>query len=415
MSSAVAAGRAQSLGTLEHAADATLADLYQSHSGWVLARCRASLRSREEAEDAMQVTFLQAFRALRRGVVPQHELAWLGTIADNVCRSRVRAAMRNTRREASVEQEVRCSESSVAIDEGAGEELAALKRALRRLPETQRRAILLREWAGMSTREIALELETSVTAVDMLLHRARRALSVALGESRWRRVLDLTWLLGVVRQLPSGGGGAAAKVAAAASAAVVATTGVAASAPDSAQVRSEPRLPRASMPSAYAGSAPAPAPTAKLPASTREPAHSPRVEPTPSRAAAAGASGVDTTAPVVQPSQPADGGVAPAAPAPAAVDPAVPEAAKPPVVQRPVAQRPVEQHAAAERPVVELPDLPVLGQLPEQGPPVELPAVATPIEPQALPTPPVPTAAPAPPAVSLPAVPVLVVPAVPAP
>lgn len=377
MGIAVATGKAPSVGGSVYAAEAAVAELYQSHCDWVLARCRAWLRSREEAEDAMQVTFIQAFRALRRGIVPEHELAWLGTIADNVCKSSVRDAMRNARREASAERELRCAEPAF-IDDGSREEVAALKRALRRLPETQRRAILLREWTGMSTKEIALELETSVTAVDMLLHRARRTLSIALGEARWRRAFDVTSLAAALRQLLSGGGGAAAKVAAAASAIAVATTGVAASAPDSTHALPDPRN---HVSVAHVGEA-SPASLPPTPDRTASPvrvAKRTASVPAPASGAEAAASPKPAAAqPTESASEP--GGPAPAAPsAPASAAPiASPEAAAQPAVAEPQADQPI-----VELPAVQIPELPAVG-VPIEPAPVALPVPAE-IEPPALP------------------------------
>ena len=102
---------------------------------------------------------------------------------------------------------------------------------LEQLPETQRRAILLREWQGLSYREIAAELELSQGAVETLIFRAR-ARSRAASSSRRRRsagrVRALDWgnlVAGLKTALL--GGSAAAKVAATV-AVVSATTVVAA-------------------------------------------------------------------------------------------------------------------------------------------------------------------------------------------
>ena len=48
------------------------------------------------------------------------------------------------------------------------------------MPEQQRRAILLREWQGLSYREVAAELEVSQSAVETLIFRARRSLAQGL-------------------------------------------------------------------------------------------------------------------------------------------------------------------------------------------------------------------------------------------
>src|SRR5438874_6969200 len=73
--------------------------LYEAYSGRILGYCLRRLPSREEAEDAVQHTFMNAFRGLRQGVVPRSEAAWLFKIAENVCRERRRSAWRRNQRE----------------------------------------------------------------------------------------------------------------------------------------------------------------------------------------------------------------------------------------------------------------------------------------------------------------------------
>jgi RNA polymerase sigma-70 factor, ECF subfamily len=134
------------------------------------------LGSREEAEDAVQTTFMNVQRGLDRGVVPQFELAWLFKIARNVCYNRSESSSRRRRVESGHDlgslQEVIASP-----DRTAGVPVAELTRALGAIPERQRRALLLREFQGMSYEEIAGELGVSVAAVETLLFRARRSLA----------------------------------------------------------------------------------------------------------------------------------------------------------------------------------------------------------------------------------------------
>ncbi len=105
------------------------------------------------------------------------------------------------------------------------EELMRLTESLEHMPESQRRAILLREWQGLSYHEIADELELSQSAVETLIFRARRNLAANLESeakqpgvlSRMRKALDAGALLAMLRGLFEGG--AAVKVAAVAVAA----------------------------------------------------------------------------------------------------------------------------------------------------------------------------------------------------
>src|SRR5215210_503438 len=143
--------------------------LYERYAGPIMRFCRSRLPSSEEAEDAVQHTFLNAYRSLRTGMVPRAEAAWLYKIAENVCHERRRSAWRRSRVE-------------VVSDDG----LVGVADALAELTPNQRRAILLREWQGLSYREIAQELGLTQAAVETLLFRARRSLAQKLDRSRGR-------------------------------------------------------------------------------------------------------------------------------------------------------------------------------------------------------------------------------------
>jgi RNA polymerase sigma factor (sigma-70 family) len=160
-------------------ADATH-DLYRQYGKQIYAYCLHQLRSREEAEDAVQTTFLNAFRGLQRGTTTSFEQAWLYKIAQNVCIARRSSSGRRLRLEAPGDLEVLEEIVPSGTLPTDTLELMGLDAALEQMPENQRRAILLREWQGLSYREIAEELELSQGAVEMLIFRARRTLATAL-------------------------------------------------------------------------------------------------------------------------------------------------------------------------------------------------------------------------------------------
>src|SRR6185437_4537580 len=70
----------------------------------------------------------------------------------------------------------------VAAPVGESEQLIGLDEALASMPKNQRQAILLREWQGLSYKEIGAQLDLSQNAVEMLIFRARRSLAGALEE-----------------------------------------------------------------------------------------------------------------------------------------------------------------------------------------------------------------------------------------
>ncbi len=151
--------------------------LFSEHSEHVFGYCLHQLRSRAEAEDATQTTFLYALRALRRGVVPECEPAWLTTIARNVCHSE----RRTVDRRGPLAPEVDLDTIALAqAGEDEEELLLGFREALASMPERQRRALVLREWQGVPSREIASELGLSATATHALLTRARHSFAQAL-------------------------------------------------------------------------------------------------------------------------------------------------------------------------------------------------------------------------------------------
>jgi RNA polymerase sigma-70 factor (ECF subfamily) len=183
-------------------------DLFEHHAARILKYCRWQLRNREDAEDAVQTTFLYAFRALSRGVVPANEGAWLQAIAKNVCLTGRKAGRRRDGFEVACDPHVLAD--AVPGQERRSDVLMGLGEALGGLTEQQRQAILLREWKGLSYQEIADEMGLSLPAVEALIFRARRAVAARLeGESAPKRgalasFLDFGSLLGGLKPLLSG-------------------------------------------------------------------------------------------------------------------------------------------------------------------------------------------------------------------
>ena len=351
----------ESTATLE-AAQASL--LYERYSGKILGYCRRRLSSREEAEDAVQHIFLNAYRSLRTGVVPHAEAAWLYKIAENVCHERRRSAWRRSRIElVSDDGELR----DAAAPAQEHDELEGLADALAELTPNQRRAILLREWQGLTYREIAGELETTESAVETLLFRARGSLARKLDRSRGR-VLSGVNLGSVVAWGKSLLGGAALKIAAAT---LVVAAGVTAATPS---VRHQ-------VAGGGSGSVPASAPA---PAFLQSPFAAGAVTPSSNRFEAAPA-GVEPRERAARPAGPTPAasspGTHPAAvpvpvseniPAPVAVDvpgtlpptPPLPVNVEVPPVP-PVPPLPVEVPPLPPVPPVSVPDLPSLPPAPD--------------------------------------------------
>ena len=218
MAAVSSVGRASGLEPIDLCGDAPLAGvLYEQHSRRVFAYCLSKLGRREDAEDAVQTTFLHAVRGLRRGVVPAVELAWLLGIARNVCLSRRESVGRRGRLELVCDP---VDLERTAARQGRSDELIGLEDALARLPELQRRAVLLRDWRGLSYAEVAERLDVSLANAETLIFRGRRSLAELLDEcpaTTRRRLASLGNLGSLLTAVKSAftGASAIAKIAAA--------------------------------------------------------------------------------------------------------------------------------------------------------------------------------------------------------
>jgi RNA polymerase sigma-70 factor (ECF subfamily) len=115
----------------------------------------------EDARDVCQETFLRAFRALPGFRGQAKFSSWLYRIALNLCRDWVRRERRTPvvqpPEEVDLMDLAAAREPSEPIEElVARKDLArAVERAMARLPEEQRTAIILKEYHGLTFQEIA--------------------------------------------------------------------------------------------------------------------------------------------------------------------------------------------------------------------------------------------------------------------
>jgi RNA polymerase sigma factor (sigma-70 family) len=153
-------------------ADRQFERLYRKHVGDVYRYALVVLRNPADAEDVTQTTFLNAYRAMCGGERPQAAKNWLIAIAHNVCRQRFRQAQRRPQEVVLFED---AAELAVEEDED-GYSAEDIQRALGFLAFNQRAALVMRELEGRSYAEIAEIMRLSVSAVETLIFRARRAL-----------------------------------------------------------------------------------------------------------------------------------------------------------------------------------------------------------------------------------------------
>jgi RNA polymerase sigma-70 factor (ECF subfamily) len=151
----------------------------------VFAFLERMLGSPEEAQDLAQETFLRIGRQARSYRPEGRFKSWLFRIAGNLARSRLRRRKILTWVRFEPGRHDRAERSEPADERLEREERRqAVRAALARLPERQRRAVVLRRWENMSLARIAETMDTTVSAVESLLHRATETLRRDLGRRR---------------------------------------------------------------------------------------------------------------------------------------------------------------------------------------------------------------------------------------
>src|SRR5256714_113760 len=156
-------------------------EIYERHASGLLSFCRHLLGSLEEAEDAVQHTFLAAHKAMLGDSRDLHLKAWLYAIARNRCISMLRG--RRERPGLEDEDEFAPSTAGLAAEVEQREDLRELLGDLAKLPDEQRAALLLAELGAHSHDEIAEVLDVRRDKVKALVFQAREGL-IAAREAR---------------------------------------------------------------------------------------------------------------------------------------------------------------------------------------------------------------------------------------
>jgi RNA polymerase sigma factor (sigma-70 family) len=143
----------------------------------LFAYTRQMLMHRQDAEDALQDIFVRAYSGLRANHRELALRAWLYRVAHNRCIDELR---RPAPPPPEVIQLLQAPVHDPIAEADQRESLRRLIADVRRLPDQQRSALLMRELGGMSYADLAAALGVTVPAVKSLLVRARLALGQAL-------------------------------------------------------------------------------------------------------------------------------------------------------------------------------------------------------------------------------------------
>lgn len=156
------------------AKDAALVRLIEMYESMLLRLCYVHLRDEEQARDAVQETFLKAYRGLETFRGDASEKTWLIRIAVNTCRSMQRSAWLRYHDRRITPEELPQTVCMVS------EEDMGLMCEVMQLPEKLREVIMLHYWQEMPVTEIASVLGLAQSSVSGRLKRARDRLRIML-------------------------------------------------------------------------------------------------------------------------------------------------------------------------------------------------------------------------------------------
>lgn len=159
--------------------EAEFDDFYTASFARVTGQVYAMIGDRDEAQECVQEAFARAWSHRRKLDRTEHPEAWVRTTAYRLAVSRWRRTVRGRR---PVDRAVGLPTSAAAPSEAHVAVVAALKQ----LPETQRRALVLHHIADLPVAQVAREVGAPEGTVKAWLSRGRTALALLLQEETSR-------------------------------------------------------------------------------------------------------------------------------------------------------------------------------------------------------------------------------------
>lgn len=157
-------------------------EAYREHRRSIHAFFYGHTQSNDVASDLVQETYLRVWRHIKtlRRIPVERRKFWLFAIARNILADYYRRRSVRQRHETRMLEFELAGGSDPAQAVEAGEALAAIDQAMRRLPENLREVLALHTMADMSSKEIGEVLGRPAGTVRYQLSLARKMLAEAL-------------------------------------------------------------------------------------------------------------------------------------------------------------------------------------------------------------------------------------------
>lgn len=146
---------------------------YDAYSGMLYRLCYLMLGGRNDAEDAVQDTFIRYMKARPDFDNEGHEKAWFIRVATNVCHDRQRFRFRQ-----------RAIPLDEAESQAAEPEDSTVLKEIMALPAQCKAPLYMHYYEGYSIEEVARILNSSESAIKSRMFRGRQKLKLNLQEGK---------------------------------------------------------------------------------------------------------------------------------------------------------------------------------------------------------------------------------------
>ena len=165
---------------------AAFEQILRQHERLVLATALRLLGNLEDAQDAAQEVFLKLFHNLGKVESTRNLTGWLYRVTVNVCHDQRRR--RPNMPPVDDLEGFAAAGADPQQELGAAERRRVLELSLRRLPEKERAALVLRDLEGLSTAQVAEVLGSSEVTVRSQISKARAKVKIFVEQYFRRRV-----------------------------------------------------------------------------------------------------------------------------------------------------------------------------------------------------------------------------------
>ena len=156
-------------------AEQAFAEIYARHSSMVYAYCVRMMGDRDKAYDVFQDTFLRFYQSAERHTSMENVKGYLLTISRNLSLNEKKRMSSQT-----LEFDESLYNPGMSRDHERSEMMDLIAMALELLPHDMREAFVLREYQGLSYKEMTTVLDIKIETAKVRVFRARQKIKEIL-------------------------------------------------------------------------------------------------------------------------------------------------------------------------------------------------------------------------------------------